>query len=55
MTISLINCSRNASFINVRNFYMKISECLKARLSDKPEIGKANFSVHAQKSEIFDK
>ncbi len=26
-----------------------ISECMKAKLSDKPEIGFANFSVHAQK------
>ena len=26
----------------------KISECLKAKLSNKPEICKANFSVHAQ-------
>jgi len=29
-----------------------ISECLKAELSNKPEICKANFSVHAQEHSL---
>jgi len=36
-------------------FLKQISECLKAKLSNKPEIGKANFSVHAQEPQVLDK